>query len=167
MAIAQWIGQWAWIIAPWFWVILYDPEWFIDAASGSKQLGIWIGTICMLMAMVPGIFVKSRSTLDDHSLLPITIKNAWNSLLDILRGFKKSNKEFKKLCLATFLVFNSFNTIAAFSFFIIVYYMYNGVASDAGVWPTLFGCIGAVFTAFLTIPTVTAISKRLERKKHS
>ena len=25
MAVAQWIGQWAWVIAPWFWVILYDP----------------------------------------------------------------------------------------------------------------------------------------------
>jgi len=23
MAIAQWIGQWAWIIAPWFWVIIF------------------------------------------------------------------------------------------------------------------------------------------------
>ena len=22
MAIAQWIGQWAWVIAPWFWVMV-------------------------------------------------------------------------------------------------------------------------------------------------
>ena len=28
MAVAQFIGQWAWVIAPWFWVILYDPSWF-------------------------------------------------------------------------------------------------------------------------------------------
>ena len=28
MAISQWIGQWAWVIAPWFWVIMYDPAWF-------------------------------------------------------------------------------------------------------------------------------------------
>ena len=26
MAVAQWIGQWAWVIAPWFWVIMYDPD---------------------------------------------------------------------------------------------------------------------------------------------
>jgi GPH family glycoside/pentoside/hexuronide:cation symporter len=26
MAVAQWIGQWAWVIAPWFWVVMYDPE---------------------------------------------------------------------------------------------------------------------------------------------
>ena len=25
MAVAQFIGQWAWVVAPWFWVILYDP----------------------------------------------------------------------------------------------------------------------------------------------
>ncbi len=26
MAVAQWIGQWAWVIAPWFWVIMYDQK---------------------------------------------------------------------------------------------------------------------------------------------
>ena len=29
MAVAQWIGQWAWVIAPWFWVIMDDPDWFL------------------------------------------------------------------------------------------------------------------------------------------
>jgi hypothetical protein len=26
MAVAQWIGQWAWVIAPWFWVVMYDTQ---------------------------------------------------------------------------------------------------------------------------------------------
>ena len=25
MAVAQWIGQWAWVIAPWFWIICMIP----------------------------------------------------------------------------------------------------------------------------------------------
>jgi len=33
MAIAQFIGQWAWVIAPWFWIILYDPEIYPDGAD--------------------------------------------------------------------------------------------------------------------------------------
>ena len=37
MAIAQFIGQWAWVIAPWFWVILYDPAWFPDGANLPQQ----------------------------------------------------------------------------------------------------------------------------------
>lgn len=33
MAIVQWIGQWAWVIVFWFWVIMYDnglDGWFLD-----------------------------------------------------------------------------------------------------------------------------------------
>ena len=33
MAIAQFIGQWARVIAPWFWIILYDPEIYPEGAD--------------------------------------------------------------------------------------------------------------------------------------
>ena len=59
MAVAQWIGQWAWVIAPWFWVVLYDPEWFDSATEGARTLSIWVGSACMLLAMVPAIFCRS------------------------------------------------------------------------------------------------------------
>ena len=36
MAVAQWIGQWAWVIAPWFWVIMYDPSWFDSADVATR-----------------------------------------------------------------------------------------------------------------------------------
>ncbi len=167
MAVAQWIGQWAWVIAPWFWVILYDPTWFENAAAGCRELSIWVGLSCMILAMVPAIFIKSKSTLDDTNLIPISFKNIQNSINEIIMGFKDAfnNIPFRKLCIATFLVFNSFNTIAAFSFFIIVYYMFNGDASAAGLWPTLHGCLGALATTFIVIPIVTRISKKLGKKK--
>ena len=38
MAVAQWIGQWAWVIAPWFWVVMYDPAWFPNADSAARTL---------------------------------------------------------------------------------------------------------------------------------
>ena len=38
MAVAQWIGQWAWVIAPWFWIILYDPDWYASATEGARTL---------------------------------------------------------------------------------------------------------------------------------
>ena len=167
MAVAQWIGQWAWVIAPWFWVILYDPEWFPNAAAGCRELSIWIGAICMILAMIPAIFIKSKSTLDETSYIPLKMSNLVNSLKELLKGFVDAfnNVPFRKLCIATFLIFNSFQTIAAFSFFIIVHYMFSGDAGAAGFWPTLHGCLGALATTFIVIPIVTQVSKKIGKKQ--
>ena len=166
MAIAQWIGQWAWIIAPWFWVIMYDPKWFPNADTAARSLAYWVGIPCMILAMIPAIFIKGKSTLHDDRLKPVTLRTIGESLLDILQSFKQALviKPFRKLCIATFLIFNSFNTVAGFTFFIVVYYLFNGSAEDAGIWPTLFGCLGAVGTTFIVIPIVAWISKKMEKK---
>jgi GPH family glycoside/pentoside/hexuronide:cation symporter len=47
----------------------------------------------------------------------------------------------------------------------VVYYLFNGSASDAGIWPTLFGCMGALATTFIVIPIVAWISKKMEKKR--
>jgi len=167
MAVAQWIGQWAWVIAPWFWVILYDPEWFPDAAAGCRELSIWVGGACMICAMIPAIFIKGESTENDTSLIPLSLKNIGEGGREIAIGFIEAfkNGPFRKLCIATFFIFNSFNTIAAFSFFVIVYYMFNGDAGAAGVWPTLHGSVGALATTFIVIPIVTWMSKKYGKKQ--
>jgi len=166
MAISQWIGQWAWVIAPWFWVIMYDPEWFSSAEVATRTLAIWVGVIFMLCAMVPAFFIKSRSTLhEDYA--PMTMKTIGGSIQKILYGFVEAFKikPFRKLCIATFLIFNAFNTVASFTFFVIVYHLFGGDAGAAGIWPTLFGCLGALMTTFLVIPIVAKMSKLLGKKK--
>ncbi|WP_178985902.1 MFS transporter [Winogradskyella helgolandensis] len=166
MAVSQWIGQWAWVIAPWFWVIMYDPEWYPSADVAVRELAIWVGIIFAICAMVPAIFIKSRSTVnEDYS--PLTLKNIGGSLKEIGNNFVEAFKSvpFKKLCFATFFVFNAFNTVASFTFFIIVYYLFNGDAAAAGIWPTLFGSIGALVTTFLVIPIVAKMSKILGKKR--
>ncbi|HHP7242784.1 MAG TPA: MFS transporter [Cyclobacteriaceae bacterium] len=166
MAVAQWVGQWAWVIAPWFWVIMYDQDLFSSAEVATRQLAIWVGLVCMLFAMIPAIFIKSRSTIDeDYS--PLTFRTIGRSLGEIFQGFKQAFnlKPFRKLCIATFFIFNAFNTIAAFSFFIIVYYLFSGDAEDAGYWPTLFGSLGALVTTFVVIPIVAKMSKVLGKKR--
>lgn len=166
MAVAQWIGQWAWVIAPWFWVVMYDPRWFADADSATRTLAIGVGVVCMLLAMVPAIFLPSRSTLDDTHLVPLTLANLSGSMREILRSFAEafSSVPFRKLCFATFLIFNAFNTVAAFSFFIVVYHLFNGDTAAAGLWPTLFGSVGALITTFAVIPTVAWMSRRMGKK---
>ena len=166
MAVAQWIGQWAWVIAPWFWVIMYEPDWFESADVATRELAIGVGIICMFFAMVPAIFLKSKSTLHaDYA--PLTFGSIWSSLQKIFAGFKEAfkSKPFVKLCISTFFIFNAFNTIAAFSFFIIVYHLFKGDAGDAGVWPTLFGSLASLVTTFLVIPTVARMSRKMGKKK--
>ena len=167
MAISQWIGQFAWVIAPWFWVIMYDPSWFPNADTATRTLAIWVGSVFMLLAMVPAIFIKSKSTKFDNTLEPLTYKTIGGSLKEILISFKEafSNKPFRKLCIATFFIFNAFNTVAGFTFFIVVYYLFNGDTGAAGIWPTLFGCGGALATTFIVIPIVAWIAKKMEKKK--
>lgn len=166
MAIAQWIGQWAWVIALWFWVVMYDPDWFPNPDTATRSLAIWVGISCMILAMIPALLIKSKSTLHDSSLQPVSLSGMKNSLIEIFSSFKQAfgYKEFRKICIATFLIFNSFNTVASFSFFIIVYYLFNGSTADAGIWPTLFGCIGALSTIVFVIPIVAKISTRFGKK---
>ena len=165
MAIAQWIGQWAWVIAPWFWVIMYDTAWFETADVAVRELAIWVGLACAICAMVPAIFIKSKSTLEEN-YSPMTMKNIGGSLIKIWDSFGEAftSAPFRKLCFATFLIFNAFNTVAAFTFFIIVYYLFNGDAGAAGIWPTLFGSVGALCTTFLVIPIVAKMSKAFGKK---
>ena len=73
-------------------------------------------------------------------------------------------KEFRQIAGATFLIFNSFNVIVAFTFLIIVHYMFNSDPASAGTWPAMHGSVGALITTFLVIPVVM-MSKKLGKKK--
>jgi GPH family glycoside/pentoside/hexuronide:cation symporter len=166
MAVAQFIGQWAWVIVPWFWPLLYNPNLYESAAAGARSLGIWVGLGCMALALVPAIFVKSTPTTDADNLQKLSRENMRENLRVFFSGFGETFRSvpFRKLCAATFLVFGSFQTIAAFSFFIIVYYLFNGDAGAAGSWPAWFGTISALCTTFLVIPIITFVSQRIGKR---
>ena len=165
MAVAQWIGQWAWVIAPWFWIVLYDPNWFDSATEGARTLSIWVGAICMLLAMVPAIFCKSDGVAQDTST-PHRNETLGAVIRELLSGIAVTLKcrPFQQICIATFFIFNAYNTVAGFAWFIIVYYMNHGDPALAGVWPTLFGSVSALCTCFLVIPTVNWMAQRYGKR---
>ena len=70
-----------------------------------------------------------------------------------------------KLCGATFLVFNGFQMVASFGFFIIVFYIYNGSYGDAGTWPAWFASLTALVTAFVVIPIISAMANKWGKRK--
>ena len=165
MAVAQWIGQWAWVIAPWFWIVLYDPNWFDSATEGARTLSIWVGAVCMLLAMVPAIFCKSDGIAQDTST-PHRNETLGAVIRELLSGIAVTLKcrPFQQICIATFFIFNAYNTVAGFAWFIIVYYMNQGDPALAGVWPTLFGSVSALCTCFLVIPTVNWMAQRYGKR---
>jgi glycoside/pentoside/hexuronide:cation symporter, GPH family len=164
MATSQLIGQLAWVFAPWLWVIMYDVSFFPSAEEATRTLAVYGAIICTILAVIPGIFIKSKSTVNEN-YEPLTIANASRSFDLIIQGFKEALVivPFRKLCIATFFIFNAFNTTAGFSFFIIKYYLFDGTGE--GIWPTLFGCVGALFTTVLIIPIVAQMSKMMGKRK--
>jgi GPH family glycoside/pentoside/hexuronide:cation symporter len=143
---------------------MYDETLFPSAEEATRTLAVYGAIVCTILAIIPGVFIKSKSTLHEN-YEPLTLSNASRSFDLIIQGFKEALKivPFKKLCIATFFIFNAFNTTAGFSFFIIKYYLFNGTGQ--GIWPTLFGCVGALFTTVLIIPIVARMSKVMGKRK--
>ena len=165
MATAQLIGQFAWVIAPWSWVIIYNPSLFENAPAGARYLAVWVGLGCMLIAMIPA-FICKQKVIPIEEQKRINFQDLKGELVSFVNGIKTTFKckPFLKLCAVTFLIFNGFQTIAGFGWYIIVFYLFKGDMGAAGTWPTWFGTVSALFTIFLVIPIVTLISEKIGKK---
>ncbi|MFY7734364.1 MAG: MFS transporter [Bacteroidia bacterium] len=166
MATSQLIGQLAWVVAPWFWVIMADESLFLSTDVAVRTLSVYVAIGCSILAAIPAFFIPSKSTLNEN-YSPIDFKGILGSFGEIKEGLKASAeiKPFRKICIATFLIFNAFQTTAGFSYFIIKYYLFKGNEDGFGLWPTLFGCVGAMITTVIVIPIVARMSKIMGKKK--
>ena len=167
MAFSQTVGQVAWMIVPWFWVLIANPDLFADQATGVRQLSVVVGGICIALGLLPAIFCEGLDDSKMENRKEITFKTALSNLKELFHSIilVSKNKPFMKLCAATFLVFNGFQLVASFSYFIIVFYMFNGDYGAAGNWPAWFSTITAVATAFLVIPIVSKIADIFGKRK--
>lgn len=166
MGFANTVGQIAWMIVPWFWVIIANPKMYATQVEGVNELAIYVGVICMVLGVLPAIFCKGIDAAKMENRKEISFKTIGSSFKELFHGIKQvsQNKPFMKLCAATFLVFNGFQIVASFSVFIIVFYMYNGSYEGAGTWPAWFATISAMLTAFMVIPVVTRIANKWGKK---
>jgi len=162
MASSQVVGQLAWMIVPWFWVLVANENLFDSQAQGVRQLSIIVGGVCLLLGILPAIFCREVDQEQIQNRAKISFSTLVANFLDLFKGIKQVSKNgpFMRLCGATFLVFNGFQMVASFSYFIIVFYMFEGNFADAGSWPAWFSTISAMATAFLIIPIITWISNR-------
>jgi len=167
MGFSQTIGQIAWMIVPWFWVIIADPDLFATQAEGVRKLSIVVGLICIILGIMPALFCKEVDQANLTNRDELTLKNIAKNFKSLLKNmvliFK--NVPFVRLCGATFLVFNGFQMVASFSYFIIVFYMFKGDYGNAGTWPAWFSTVSALATAVLIIPVITWMSNRWGKRK--
>ncbi len=167
MGFSQTIGQIAWMIVPWFWVLIADPDLFATQAEGVRKLSIVVGVSCMILGIMPALFCKEVDQANLTNRDELTLKNIAKNFKSLLKNmvliFK--NITFVRLCAATFLVFNGFQMVASFSYFIIVFYMFKGDYDNAGTWPAWFSTVSALATAFLIIPAITWMSNKWGKRK--
>jgi len=193
MAFANTVGQVAWMLVPWFWVVIADPTVFPLSdetlrligemglqgdellkitneklqATGVRNLSLIVGIGCIILGVLPALFCKGIDAGKMENRKEISVKTLSSSFKELFKGIKQvsKNKPFMKLCGATFLVFNGFQMVASFSFFIIVFYIYNGDYGQASTWPAWFASMTAVVTAFMVIPIVSRIANKKGKRK--
>ncbi|AXJ00730.1 glycoside/pentoside/hexuronide:cation symporter, GPH family [Cyclonatronum proteinivorum] len=166
MGFSQVIGQIAWMIVPWFWVLIANPDLFETQAQGVHQLAVIVGIACIVLGIMPALFCKEVDQTNLDKREKMTMASVLENLKELIRNMKliAQNKPFARLCGSTFLVFNGFQMVASFSYFIIVFHMFNGDYGMAGTWPAWFSTVSALATAFLIIPIITMLANKYGKR---
>jgi GPH family glycoside/pentoside/hexuronide:cation symporter len=171
MGVQNFIGQLAYVIAPWFLLIMQSELLFDGMVEGAAGLAIMIAVVVMAVGILPAIFLKERfKNLAVTEVRAAESKPVYagiaSSISDFMRGFAITLKSrpFLKLCAATFLVFNGFMMISSFQFYVIIYYVFGGDMVRGAEYAGYAGTLGAIST-FCVIVLVTWLGTRLGKKR--
>lgn len=161
-AVANWIGQIAWITVPWFYALMANEKLFTDKVQGARMLAIGVGAFVAVFGIFPALFCREKF----GSLPPQDLTlGFWGNLGEFFRGFAITFRcrPFLKLCAATFLVFNGYQLGAVFTPYVLIYYLYGGNDQQAGKLLGWFGTVTSIGT-FCIIPLAAWISKKLGKR---
>jgi GPH family glycoside/pentoside/hexuronide:cation symporter len=125
-------------------------------------MALVVGGICMVLGIIPGLFCKGIDSDKIDNREEISLSTLGTNLEAIWDGIVKTfkNASFVRLCAATFLIFNGFQLVSSFAYYIIVFHMFNGDFGAAGNWPAWFATASAVMTALFVIPVVTWMANK-------
>ncbi len=174
MGVQNFMGQLAYVVAPWF-LLIMQAQMFDGMVDGASWLAIAIGIFVIGVGIVPAIFLRERFSHPEPTAEEIAAREAgsttlWDAvrknLVEFGKGFVMTLKvgPFLKLCAATFLVFNGFMLISSFQFYVIIYYVFGGNTELGAEYAGWSGTIGAV-SAFIVIGIVTWMSTRFGKRK--
>jgi len=168
MGVQNAMGQMAYVISPWFLMIM-QASIFDDMVEGASYLAIGIGVLTIVIGILPAIFLHERfidiRNADDGIIRSSTEKVIKENVTKFFKGFLDTLKvsAFLKLCLATFLVFNGFILISAFQSYVIIYYVFGGnteLGAEYVGWSGMTGSIATFAVIAITTWLATKIGKR-------
>lgn len=167
MGFANTVGQLAWMLVPFLYLLLPNKELFNDTPAAVRTMAIIAGGVIVVLGILPAFFCRGIDSSKMEGREEITPKALIKSMGKIFKGIKLvlKNKPFVKLCIATFLVFNGYQIVAEFGLFIIAFHMFSGDFGQAGLWMTLFPAVTAAFTAFVVIPIINIMANKLGKRK--
>jgi glycoside/pentoside/hexuronide:cation symporter, GPH family len=170
MGVQNFIGQLAYVVAPWFLWIMQNEAWWDDMRHGAAGLAIGIALFVAVVGILPALFLRERFKEVAIAGAVPQVDVAGSALVRNMReffhGFALTLKfaPFLKLCIATFLVFNGFMLIAAFQSYVIIYYVFGGDTASGAKYAGYSGTISAIST-FIVIVFVTWLATRIGKRK--
>lgn len=160
MAVQNFMGQMAYLVAPWFlWFMQHDGM-FESMQEGAAWLAIIIGAFTIFVGILPALFLKEphvNQAFHEQSKQLNQKEAPMVGVKGFLQGFAQTIKfkPFLALCGATFLVFNGFMMVASFQSYVIIYYIFSG---DTALGAEYAGWAGTV-SAISTFGVIILISK--------
>ena len=173
MAVQNFMGQFAWLFAPWFLLFMQNESLFSDMIEGASWLAVIIGLFTIIVGILPAIFLTERftpiatsKTVVDPTAPPVKPRSLSFAVADFFKGFliTLKFKPFLSLCGATFLVFNGFMMVSAFQSYVIIYYVFGGDQSLGAEYVGWAGTVSFISTS-CAIFIVTKLSSALGKRK--
>ncbi len=172
MGVQNFIGQSVYLVTPWLLLMMQHEGWFDSMADGAAGLAIVIGLITIAIGILPAIFLRERfqgiaaqahegeqpGRLGMAAVIARNLKEFFVGFLTTLRS-----RPFLKLCVATFLVFNGFIMVAAFQFYVIIYYVFEGDMVEGARFAGYAGTLQSLST-FGVIVLVTWMGTRIGKR---
>jgi glycoside/pentoside/hexuronide:cation symporter, GPH family len=171
MGVQNFIGQLAYVIAPWFLLVMQSEKLFDDLVDGAAGLAIAVAVIVVAIGVLPALFLRERFKDVAATEAVAHTARAVGGVLragiaDFLRGFAVTLrcKPFVKLCAATFLVFNGFMMVSSFQSYVIIYYVFGGDIARGAEFAGYAGTAQSIAT-FCVIALVTWLGTRIGKKR--
>lgn len=165
MGVQSFVGQFAYMIAPYFLAIMYNERLFDNVVDGAAGLSIVIAVAVIGVGILPAVFLRERFSIEPDND-PTHKPSPMDSVRDFFSGFLLTLKfkPFLKLCLATFLVFNGFILIASFQTYVIIYYVLAGDTGLGAEFVGHAGLLGAV-SSLAIIAFVTWLATKIGKRR--
>lgn len=171
MGVQNFMGQLAYVVAPWFLLFMQNEAIFDGMVDGAAGLAVMVAVVVAVVGVLPALFLRERfrdlavAEGREHRAV-----EAGSALMRNLAGFFRGcavtlrSRPFVKLCVATFLVFNGFMLVSSFQFYVIIYYVFGGDTVRGAEYAGWAGTVQSIAT-FCVIALVTWLGTRIGKKR--